>query len=484
MEQKMDYFTRKMNENIYQPKKSLNPQKKWVPYATFFIVVITIIVLMFIFFQKYDSIKQLFGASTWSLSDVLESNYKVWQLVNLSWNLFSDWDLVSYTHTLRSLDWDVLWLKSRTLNLADYQWMVQIMWTVEKLVGDLFVVEVNTISWTLILQNTWNASTWKYISQAWIFFDQDFFDNYSLEEVSDWKIVVKNLDTNELVTISYFKCTTYNPDQNCRALNETFSQTSEKDFTTSNRVSFYKLQSVSSWYFSNDNLLWYFINDVAETEVMKLSDYIILPNKAYVNDIILPNISNICNKWFIKLENQNSYEIKLENNALVVLFKWTYQTWNVSCKVAIDPLSSFKASLQDLTLDQTTTTVANQWTVLKWDPNVKQFPVNLEKTMEFVSSSRWYKIVFPSRNISFSSVNVEQDFGQLWVNCFTQTNVISYPNKDNLQTNPSIKIYECNIKKWFQESDQIILKKVWDKNFVIEIIDPSWIEFVNNTSIQ
>lgn len=486
MEQKMDYFTRKMNENIYQPKKSLNPQKQGVPYATFFIVIITIIVLMFIFFQKYDSIKQALGinSSTWTLSDVLQSNYKIGQVVDISWTMFSDWDLISYTHSIHALDWDVLWLKSRNLNLNDYQWSVQIQWTVEKLVGDIFVVEVSNISWEVVVENTWTLSTWKYISAAWIFFDQKFFDNYSVDGVSDWKITVKNLDTNQIINIAYFKCNTYNPDQNCRALNQTFSQSSEKDFTTSNWISFYKLQSVSSWYFSNDNLLWYFINDVDESEVMKIADYIILINKNYVNNNIIPNISNICSNWVIKLEKSNSYEISQENNNLTVLVKWTYQTWNVSCKIIIDPLSQWKAGLQAVILDQAVSNINNQWTILKRDSKVKQFPVSLEKTMEFVSSTRWYKIIFPSKNLSFASTNVEQDFGQLWVNCFTQMNVVSYPNKENLQTNPAIKIYECNIKKWFQESEQVILKKIWDRNFVVEIVDPAWIEFTNNLVIQ
>jgi hypothetical protein len=414
----------------------------------------------------------------------LKSDYKIGQIVDLSWTMFSDGDLISYTHSIRTLDWDILWLKSRNLNLNDYQWNVEIKWTIEKLVGDMFIVEVSNISWEIILQNTWSLSTWKYISEAWIFFDQNFFNSYSIEDISNWKISVKSLDTNQIIVISHFKCNVYNPDQNCHALNDTFSQTSEKDFTTSHWISFYKLQSVSSWYFANDNLLWYFINDVPESEIMKLADYIILPNKNYVNDNIMPNISNICNKWFLKLEKSNSNEIKLENNVLTVLVKWTYQTWNVSCKIIIDPLSSFKAILQDVSLDAIQTTVTTQWTILKRDPKVKQFSINLEKTAEFVSSTRWYKIIFPSRNISFVSTNVEQDFGQLWVNCFTQMNVVSYPNKENLQTNPAIKIYECNIKKWFQESDQIILKKVWDRNFVVEIVDPAWIEFTNNLVIQ
>jgi hypothetical protein len=46
-----------------------------------------------------------------------------------------------------------------------------------------------------------------------------------------------------------------NPDQNCGILNKTFSQTSEKDFSNSNAIAFYKLQSINSWYFSNDTML-------------------------------------------------------------------------------------------------------------------------------------------------------------------------------------------------------------------------------------
>jgi hypothetical protein len=63
-------------------------------------------------------------------------------------------------------------------------------------------------------------------------------------------------------------------------------------------------------------------------------------------------------------------------------------------------------------------------------------------------------------------------------------NVLAYANRDNLEINPAIKIYECNIKGVFQESEQIILKKIEDRNFVVEILDPSRIEFTNNIVIQ
>ena len=150
----------------------------------------------------------------------------------------------------------------------------------------------------------------------------------------------------------------------------------------------------------------------------------------------------------------------------------------------LDPLVMWNVVLKDFKIQEAQETTVAQWTILNRDPNVKQFPINLEKPLEFNSSTRWYKIIFPSINISFAATNVENDFWQVWVNCFTQMNVVSHPNKENINTNPSIKIYECSIKNLFEESDKLILRTIDDRSFVIEIVDPAWIEFSNNIDIQ
>jgi len=494
MEQKMDYFTKKMNESVYQSKKSIKPRKRWVSYLTFFVVIVVVFVLVFIFFKKSDNIKTLFVNNEWQAEEMVDGEYKIWQLLNLSGGIFSDWDLISYTHTIRTNDWEIFWLKSRTIDLNSYRWNLQIYWIIEKLVWDIFVIEVNNIFSDEIVQENVSNSTWRYISEAWIFFGESFFDKYLVSNVSSSNISLKNLDNNQNVDISYFRCNTSNSDQNCRLLNETFSKTSEKDFTTSNWVIFYKLQSMNSRYFSNNNLFWYFINDVLESELIKLSDYIVLPNRLYVDYNIIPNISRLCVKDGVNMASHNSYDIILENNKLLVSIQWSNISGKVNCKLVVDPLSLFKANLQDIKfeveekneksekLDEDTSSFVSN--VLVWDPNVKQFPINLDNTMEFISSTRWYKMIFPSKNIAFVSTNVEYDFGQLWVNCFIQMNVVSYPNKEKLNIEPAIKIYECNIRNWFEESEKTIFRKIWDRNFIIEVIDPSWIEFANNLEIQ
>lgn len=489
MEQQMDYFTKKMNESRHVQKRTFTPSKKGVSYWTFFIVIISVIVVFFILFKKYDSIREIFSFNSWSWDEqVIEnSELKIGDLVSVSGNIYMDEDILSaYTHKLNTFDWDIFGLKSRVLNLNDYKWVVQIDWVIEKLVGDMFVIEVQYITWEIADLTTWVVlSSGKYLSKPSIYFDSDFFEAYSLQnEWDNWTLTVKNIETNQLIDISYFRCNEKKQDENCKYLNDTFSKWAEKDFTTSNRVSFYKLDSIDSWFFSNENMMWYFINNVSESEVMKLSDYIVLINKKYVETKLLSEINSLCTDNQAKIDKINSYELSLQNNDILLTVKWNYLTWFVSCKLLVYPANDQKLSLQSFVVEEVKKVQTAQWSILQWDPNVKQFPVNLEKPLVFNSSTRWYKISFPSMNISFAWTNVDKTFDQVWVYCFTQMDVIKYADKDKLHEMPSIKIYECNIKNWFQETQQLILRKVWDKNFIIEILDPSWIEFVNNIIIE
>lgn len=489
MEQQMDYFTKRMNENRNSQKRSFTPTKKGVSYWTFIIIIISILVVVFILFKKYDSIRGTFISDSWSwaIEDTQEFDFKIWDQVNLSWNLYMDEDIISsYTHKLNTFDWDIFWLKSRTLDLSDYNWEVQVEWIIEKLVGDMFVIEVNNIQWEVVVEETWLLlSSGKYLSKPGIYLDSDFFENYILQnEWEDWNLIVKNLETSQIITISYFRCNDKKQDENCKYLNDVFSKSAEKDFTTLNRVSFYKLDSIDSWFFSNENMIWYFINNVWESEVMKISDYIILPNKKYVEENLMSEINSLCknDQWI--MDKINSYDLSFQNNDILLTVKWNYSTWFVTCKLILNPWFEKKLILQTFILDEVKKIETPQWTLLKRDANVKQFPINLEKPLVFNSSTRWYKISFPSMNISFAGTNTEETFDQVWVYCFTQMDVIKYSDKDKLHDMPSIKIYECNMKNWFQETDQLVYRKVWDKNFVIEILDSSWIEFVNNIVIE
>ena len=117
------------------------------------------------------------------------------------------------------------------------------------------------------------------------------------------------------------------------------------------------------------------------------------------------------------------------------------------------------------------------------DIDVEQFPINLDKKLTF-TSSRWHSFIFPSSNLAYQWVNVSEDFGQVWVNCFSAMNVVKYADKELVESQGNVVIYECNVKNTFDDSDKtLIYKKVWDKNFVIKINDPARVNFANNIEI-
>jgi hypothetical protein len=118
-----------------------------------------------------------------------------------------------------------------------------------------------------------------------------------------------------------------------------------------------------------------------------------------------------------------------------------------------------------------------------YDPSVEQFPIDREKPFVF-TSNRGHSIAFPSHNIAYAQVELQADLSLSQMNCYAQQNIVSFPNKDQLETNPSIQIFEC-----WQSGEDIVLGQQYiridleDKVFFIKLLDSSWIDFANNISI-
>lgn len=140
-------------------------------------------------------------------------------------------------------------------------------------------------------------------------------------------------------------------------------------------------------------------------------------------------------------------------------------------------------SAASTTATTTPPTVTNEGTSLGVPSGVKQFPINLEKALTHVSSKGGYSVVFPSSNISYASYNVQTDLDTKGVNCYTQFKVIKYSDKANLETAPTVQVYECKIKGEIPSG--YAQSKLEDgRTFLIEALDPSWVDFANNIVIQ
>lgn len=170
---------------------------------------------------------------------------------------------------------------------------------------------------------------------------------------------------------------------------------------------------------------------------------------------------------------------------------------SADCEVKVDfshtqggELVSFEAKVSDETTTQTgeeqqmtPPPAMQQDGTLEVPSDVDQFPINLEKSKTF-ASRRGHNVTFPSSNISYGEQNLSSGLGLNGVRCFAQMNVIAYKNKDMLDSSPALRIYQCTIK----DGSEIPagFRRVTaseDKDFLIEVADPSWTNFANNVQI-
>lgn len=497
------------NKNVFNQNVSdvpIKSAKNYVSLPTLIISLITTVVFVIIIFSNWQNIMDFVWVESSENIQVDWEILSIWDEVMWSGELDDDGDIVNYTH---SLDLDAYWevyLKSSTINLTNYEWKVYFEWIVDRIYQWVPIVSVDTIysleddfslSW---LDLSWNDEKSMYLPKLWIYLDSNFFENYDLVNNWEyWEIKIKHLDTNKIIVVSYFKCENGNNERDCERFNDIFSQTSSQNFVNSYWITYYKQSEVQSWFFSNWNLFGYFIDDVEDSIVKDLTKYIKLVGVWFFDKYVKPNLSFLCNSWSYSLDTLKNRNISINNDQIVAVVDWSDSDGNeISCKVQINPELQYMSKILsfdiDLNIDDSAEEENDEGvdekeddsniTSYDRDTDVQQFPVNLEKSLEF-TSRRWHTIVFPSSNIAYAGQTVQEDFDQVWVSCFSAMNVVQYSEKDLVGEKWNVKVYECNVKDSFDESNKkLIYKNIWDRSFVVEIVDPAWVDFANNIEIR
>ncbi|MFA6256501.1 MAG: hypothetical protein WC606_04960, partial [Candidatus Absconditabacterales bacterium] len=428
--------------------------------------------------------------------------------VSLSGMLQANGDLISYTHTLTLPDATILGLKSRTLDLGLYTGFIDIQGTVEKELNTMFIIEVSSISGTLAStgnagQSLLGSGSGVYFSQAGIYLPAEFGQKYIvLNQGENGVLKVQNIATNQIVLITYFVCKTSDPNKNCAQLQQNIGASAEKTISTSHGDTLYKLEGVASWFFTNGNFYGYFINDVSEQEVIDVANALVLPNDYYVQNTLLSKLQSLCTDGVTSLTQITTHALGMDLNGLIINLQGPTADGSAVCKVFIDPsqaaggtkisyISNTPASSVSTTSSTTSASVISSstttpTTMLPIDASVKQFPINLEKTMTFTSSTRGYSIVFPSMNIAYEALNVDEDLDLPGVRCSTQMNVTKFSDKATMRDAPKIRIYSCVIKGTLNNVGNSIIQRTSanDITFLIQILDPAWAEFANTIVIQ
>ena len=516
---KQDFFSRQQNKGTFswgtirqQPQKSKSSHTGlWL--TIFLLIILVILAVVYkndIFNQPIEPV-------------VNESIYEIGTDIEVEWKLASDWDILNYTHSLTTTDWEIYLLKSKTIslnNISNLSWTYAIEWTIESLLNWKPLVEVSLVTNKTQESNQWwdatpvedNTPQWIYVSEAGVGLTAEFFDNYALvDEQNKWNITVKNLDNNETTTISYFTCTDA-WDTNCKQLTKTFESNAVKKITTINWDTFYKLPDVQSWYFQNNNRRGYFINNASDAEVEKLKDFIIIPNDEIIKNIVTRYGIKTC-FWEDKALNTiKSHTVEKIGNDILITMQWEWEKL-FTCQAVLNLGLATKLDFVDIKVEEKSETeeakeevkeeqkqeevkeekkeeATNEnketakETVSVETPATKQFAINPSKPMTY--ESRWeYSMIFPSSNISFSADSSSEDFNQVGVRCSKAVKVIQYKNKEQLQESPATVVYDCTAKNWIELPwKNYILKELGNKKFVIQINDPAWYDFAKNITIE
>lgn len=450
----------------------------------------------------------------------LETGYTIGTEIQEEGTLMADGDLFNFSHTLKAKNGQLFLLKSKTVALNNYSsnlsGVFQIIGTLESFYQWLPLVEVSAIGTQTTSENAQGSGNdlsqesnnpGVYISKAGLGFPLEFFDTYAFvgEAGNNEEISLKNLDNEKVTKIKFFNCTDF-WDNNCKQLTRTFNDTAEKKVTTLNGDTFFKLPEVKSWYFQNGNWRGYFINDAEESEVERIKNQILIPNAEIIKDIVSRYGVKTCLGNNQGTSVISSHQVQKSAEGLKITMEGKGEK-SFSCEAFLDlsqptQLKFLDIKIKEIPVAQTwteveksqeksesnneiQTTTAQNTGALPITPASKQFPINLEKALIYTSSRGGYKMLLPSSNISYTSDAEDEDFGQLGVRCSYATRVIQYKDKDHLQSNPSVIVYECSMKNEFQlPGENYFIKELWDKKFVIGVMDSAWFDFAKNIAIE
>ncbi len=450
----------------------------------------------------------------------IETGYTIGTEIQEEGILSADGDLFNFSHTLKAKNGQLFLLKSKTVALNNYSsalsGVFQVVGTVESFYQGLPLVEVSAIGTQTTSENPLGSgddlsqesnNPGIYISKAGLGFPAEFFDNYAFvgEAGNNGEISLKNLDNEKITKIKFFNCTD-SGDNNCKQLTKTFGETAAKKVTTLNGDTFFKLPEVKSWYFQNGNWRGYFINDAEESEVENIKNQILIPNAEIIKDIVSRYGVRTCLGNNQGTSAITTHQVQKTAEGLKITMEGNGEK-SFSCEALLDLSQPTQLKFLDIKIKETPAT--QTWTEVKKPeektessnaiqantaqtagtlpitPASKQFPINLEKALTYTSSRGSYKMLLPSSNISYTSDSTDEDFGQAGVRCSYATRVIQYKDKDNLQSNPSVIVYECSTKKELQLPwENYFIKELWDKKFVIGVLDAAWFDFAKNISIE
>ncbi len=460
---------------------------KKVSLPTYIISLVAVVFLSFIVYMNIDNVSDMRWSSATGDINVLQ--LELGDQVYFTGSIFADGDLVTHTHTLVMADWSIVWLKSSSRPITSLLWTVWVTWVVDSLYANLYIISVSQFA---VLSDAIDTQTGQaytgsaqYYPQAGLYVDENTIWLYGNPELLDGKLLFQS-DGSSYV-IDYFVCQKGVEWQDCDVLQNNFSQASSQSYANADGVTLYKLPEANAR-FARTELFGYFFNDMSVDTVMDLHKNIRYVTVAGIKKVY----PRLCTNMDQGIKQLAWISLKLQSNAMQAVVTGSGSQWqSVQCIIDIDYRLPYKGVMKSFDVLETTVATNSEITVNPtvsetkptkiidvMKPTVSQFALKPEKGLVY-TSTRWYTLKFPSPNISYRTALETSDLGVAGTKCSAVIKVSAYANKDTVETNPSIRIWECSTVGKIDTSTTIQYA-LGNVIFVAQVLDPAWVSFAQN----
>ncbi len=266
-------------------------------------------------------------------SQIIEKNNEkinIWETINFLWEIVDENDFPLYTHKIENKNWESVFLKSSSINLNKYSWILEIYGEIKDIKKNTPIVEVTTIKfpeqWLIIKNNNY------LFIKDMIYLE--FEKQPDLSAIKDDKEIKIFYWKEKISDIERFVCSRVLRQKDCSYLIEDYWNSQKDNFDSYRWYTYYKhwtgLRTVFDW-----KMFWYIFKNIEEENMLNLSNIIRIIDKNFVLANKREIIKQACNKEWEKIDQIASSSLQYDDDNKIHITIESGKT-NYMCKVTID----------------------------------------------------------------------------------------------------------------------------------------------------
>lgn len=433
-------------------------------------------------------------------------------------NILSEWTLTPvdgfgmYTHTFVSINGETFGAKSSILDLSEFNWNVELKWTINEFKKEIPVISVTEIVpgtwsawWTAANTTTleWNPSLF-YDLNNWLAIDLSISEGYDVEKTNNGLTVVdRNNNNEEVLFVEAFTCKQWDPLQDCAVLKDRFVTFNNDSFTNAQWVTFYNLTETNTWFAFNGDKQWYSIRANDANKITTFASLIDFVSEDELDQFVIQN-KQLCKSLSSELAVVSKVVYTDKGNWLfdAAITGKTENDVIVACDALVKVWSPLKIEIvsyndgsveiveEEVVVEDETENDTDIDTETDNEELIEDTPEEIveEKEREEIapgstqtqkpasfnwwlqySSIRWFVMWFSKQWVSYwgEVLPAAETFWQDGVSCWYKVNVIEWKRAEFVSTEPDLVVYECTwisanaLPSWSQ-----LVGTAWWKQFI------------------